>query len=121
MSKMEIKKMVDKVAWCLENRLVTRSDDNILTLAVWANFYREDFVDMVITSCAYLEVSRPGALYGVDIGRMKDLPSSEAISRVRRMLNAEGRFLPEPGTIEMRKRKQYEIVEITNPGILSTL
>lgn len=107
MSKTNMTKTVDQVEWCLINRPGTRSDDNLLTMSVWKNYYLEDFKDMIRLSMLSLKVECPTELR--THGDFKNLPSSESCSRCRRKFNEKGKYIPDPETVSARRRKEIEV------------
>lgn len=109
---MKLKKIKDKVAWCLENRPATKEDDMLLIISVWKNFYKEAFCDFLHKSLTTMEVEPPQELIrkmGSD--RMSDLPQAESIRRVRQKFNEEGKYLPSEKVMKQRGREVAKVQE----------
>lgn len=110
MSVMDMTTVKEKVAWCLEHKVETRSDDNKLTLSVWKNFYRKDFIRMIQISCHSLDLTIEEHI--LEGGAMNNLPSSESISRARRKIQYEDKqFLPSEETLKNRGKAETHVAD----------
>jgi len=109
---MKLKKIKDKVAWCLENRPATKEDDMLLILSVWKNFYHQEFCDLLHTGLKTLSFEVPRELdRQLGRARMSDLPSTESIRRVRQKFNQEDKYLPSEEVMRLRRREAPKVQE----------
>lgn len=91
----DLKRMQDKVEWCLEKYPKTREDDRILIGAVYTRFYGVD-------------INTPFR----DILLDKNLPNFESIRRCRQRLQEKNEDLRARGVIEeMRLDAQKNFIE----------
>ena len=88
-NKMQLKKMRDKVAYCLKNAPATRNSDKSLTIAVWIKFYPHLLNDKK----------------SVELVKLFELPSQDAISRVRRKIQEQGLY---PPSLEVALKRGWE-------------
>lgn len=107
---MKIEKVSDQVDWVLSNKPHTKSDDLQLTMSVYRWFYEEAFKSMLCRGIQSFEAEIPFELRNAR-GNMKDLPSGESCSRARRKFNERGMHLPDPATLDGRRKKEFEMKE----------
>ena len=91
----ELKRMMDKVEWCLEKYPKTREDDRILIGVVYTRFYGVDIMTPLR-----------------DILLDEELPSFESIRRCRQKVQEKNENLRARGVIEeMRLDAQKNFIE----------
>lgn len=87
-----LKKQVERI---LELYPKTRENDAFLTVYLWKEFYSE-----------HLFTSPVDNRLSVRLASIPQLPSEDSISRARRKIQEEGRFLPGENVTKNRRRAQ---------------
>jgi len=96
------KSLKDRVSFVLETYKKTRDDDNLLAVMLYKEFYKQ-----------YLKKDVKGDWY-LNIEDKHNLPDDEKIKRIRRKIQADGKFMATPEVQEMRKQRQSQY--LTNYG-----
>ena len=87
-----MKKLKDKILYCLENYPRTREDDITLTLTLWWKFYND-------------HIKEVDGEYYVKCVSLRDIPREDHIKRVRATIqNEENKYLPQ--NPEVRKQRK---------------
>jgi hypothetical protein len=93
-----MKKLKDKILYCLERHPDTRNSDIKLTSAIWYEYYREKLV------------TSPNGKLAVELVSLYELPNQDDVKRIRaKIQNKELKFLPTcPKIRQQRKIKEEE-------------